>query len=414
MRGSADRPPLPPHPSVEPDSDVTPSDHPGEALKFTVLTGAHRALAAKMTPFAGYDMPVQYPAGILKEHLWTRAHAGVFDVSHMGPAFLELSERSGDPEADHRAIAALIEPLVCGDIRGLKPGQLRYTLLLNAAGGMVDDLMVGRPAEPERQGGLYVVVNADTKEGDFALIAAGAGSKARLERADDGALIAVQGPQAEAVVEALAPGAADLGFMTFAALAFEGERLVVSRSGYTGEDGFEILGPASVAERLWTRLLADPRAAPVGLGARDSLRLEAGLPLYGHDADETTSPVEVALAFAISKRRLKARDFPGAARIAGELDGTLSRVRVGLKVLEGAPAREGAPIVSPSGESLGVVTSGGFSPSLSAPIAMGYVPPAFAAPGTALTVQVRGRSQRAEVAELPFVPHRYVRKPKPA
>lgn len=393
---------------------MTPSDLTGEALKSTPLTGAHRALGAKMTPFAGYDMPVQYPAGILREHLWTREHAGAFDVSHMGPAFLELANRSGDPEADHRAVAALIEPLVCGDIRGLKPGQLRYTLLLNEAGGMVDDLMVGRPAEPRRQGALYIVVNAATKEGDFAMIAAAAGSSASLQRADEGALIAVQGPQAEAVVGDLAPGAADLGFMTFAALAFDGETVVVSRSGYTGEDGFEILAAAGIAERLWTRLLADPRAAPAGLGARDSLRLEAGLPLYGHDADETTSPVEAALAFAISKRRLKARDFPGAARIAGELDGALSRVRVGLKVLEGAPAREGAPIVTTSGETLGVVTSGGFAPSLSAPIAMGYVPPAFAAPGTLLAVQVRGRSQRAEVAEMPFVPHRYVRKPKPA
>jgi aminomethyltransferase len=399
---------------VEPDSDVTSSDHPGEALKSTPLTGAHKALGARMTPFGGYDMPVQYPAGVLKEHLWTRDHAGVFDVSHMGPAFLQLIDRSGDPDADHRAVAALIEPLVCGDIRGLKPGQLRYTLLLNEAGGMVDDLMVGRPAEPERQGGLYVVVNAATKEGDFAAIAAAAGSHARLDRADDGALIAVQGPQAEAVVDALAPGAADLGFMSFASLVFEGEPVVVSRSGYTGDDGFEVLASAAIAERLWTRLLADPRAAPVGLGARDSLRLEAGLPLYGHDADETTSPVEAALGFAISKRRLKARDFPGATRIAGELGGALTRVRVGLRVLEGAPAREGAPILAPSGETLGAVSSGGFSPSLSSPIAMGYVPPAFAAPGTPLAVQVRGRSQRAEVAELPFVPHRYVRKPKPA
>jgi aminomethyltransferase len=399
---------------VEPDSEVTPSDPIGEALQSTPLTGAHKALSARMTPFAGYDMPVQYPAGILKEHLWTREHAGVFDVSHMGPAFLELAGRSGDPEADHRAVAALVEPLVCGDIRGLKPGQLRYTLLLNPAGGMLDDLMIGRPAEPERQGGLYVVVNAATKESDFAAISAAAGTAGRLARADDGALIAVQGPEAAAVVEGLAPGASDLGFMTFSTLAFEGESVVVSRSGYTGEDGFEILSPAPVAERLWTRLLADPRAAPVGLGARDSLRLEAGLPLYGHDADETTSPVEAALGFAISKRRLKARDFPGAERIAAELNGALARVRVGLRVLEGAPAREGAPIVSPSGESLGTITSGGFAPSLSAPIAMGYVPPAFAAPGTQLAVQVRGRVQRAEVAELPFVPHRYVRKPAPA
>jgi aminomethyltransferase len=414
VRGPAGCPPLLPHPSVEPDSDVTSSDHPGEALRSTPLTGAHKALGARMTPFAGYDMPVQYPAGILKEHLWTREHAGVFDVSHMGPAVLELTDRSDDPDADHRAVAALIEPLVCGDIRGLKPGQVRYTLLLNAAGGMVDDLMIGRPAEPERQGGLYIVVNAGTKDGDFAAITTAAGSAARLERADDGALIAVQGPEAEAVVGGLAPGAADLGFMTFATLAFEGEQVVVSRSGYTGEDGFEILAPARIAERLWARLLAEPRTAPTGLGARDSLRLEAGLPLYGHDADETTSPVEASLAFAISKRRRKARDFPGAARILAELDGALTRVRVGMKILEGAPAREGAPIVAPSGEGLGQVTSGGFAPSLSAPIAMGYVPPAFAAPGTALTVQVRGRSQRAEVVELPFVAHRYARKPTPA
>jgi aminomethyltransferase len=385
-----------------------------EALRSTVLADAHRALGARMTPFGGYDMPVQYPAGILKEHLWTRAHAGVFDVSHMGPAFLKLARPSGDPDADHRAAAALIEPLVCGDIRGLKPGQLRYTLLLNAVGGIVDDLMVGRPARPERQGELYIVVNAGTKENDFAIIASAAASAARLERADDGALIAVQGPEADAVVGELIPGAADLGFMTFAGLAFEGEDVVVSRSGYTGEDGFEILSPAGLAGRLWARLLADSRAAPVGLGARDSLRLEAGLPLYGHDADETTSPVEAGLAFAISKRRLKARDFRGAARMAGELDGAWTRTRVGLKVLEGAPAREGAAILGPRGEVVGSVTSGGFSPTLSAPIAMGYVPPAMAEPGAELAVQVRGRDQRAMVAELPFVPHRYFRKPKEA
>jgi len=393
----------------------------GETLKTTPLASSHAALGAKTTAFGGYDMPVQYPAGILKEHLWTRAHAGLFDVSHMGPAFLKLSQTSGDPDTDHRAVAALIEPLVCGDIRGLKPGQLRYTLLLNAVGGIVDDLMVGRPAEPERQGELYVVVNAGTKDNDFAIISDAIGSAAGLQRADDGALVAVQGPEAAAVVAELIPGATDLGFMTFASLSFDGETLTVSRSGYTGEDGFEILCPARLAERLWTRLLADPRAAPVGLGARDSLRLEAGLPLYGHDADDTTSPVEAGLAFAISKRRLKALDFPGAARMAGELHGDLTRVRVGLKVLEGAPAREGAPILGPDSGTLGLedqpigkVTSGGFSPSLSAPIAMGYVPPALAEPGAELAVQVRGRAQRAQVVELPFVPHRYFRKPKEA
>jgi aminomethyltransferase len=332
----------------------------------------------------------------------------------MGPAFLRIASRSGEPDADHRAAAALIEPLVCGDIRGLKPGQLRYTLLLNAEGGIVDDLMVGRPAEPERQGELYIVVNAGTKEGDFAIISAQAGPAGMLDRADEGALIAVQGPEAVAVVEALIPGAGDLGFMTFARLAFEGEGVVASRSGYTGEDGFEILCPAAIAERLWASILADSRAAPAGLGARDSLRLEAGLPLYGHDADATTSPVEAGLSFAISKRRLKAEDFPGAAPMAGELRGGLRRVRVGLRVLEGAPAREGAPIMGPHGEVVGQVTSGGFSPTLSAPIAMGYVPPALAEPGAELGVQVRGRAQRAVVVELPFVPHRYFRKAKEA
>jgi aminomethyltransferase len=229
----------------------------------------------------------------------------------------------------------------------------------------------------------------------------------------------VQGPEAAALVGGLIAGAANLGFMTFASLDFEGQPVVVSRSGYTGEDGFELLAPAAIAERLWMRLLDDPRAAPAGLGARDSLRLEAGLPLYGHDLDETTSPVEAGLSFAISKRRMKAQDFPGAARVVGELGGDLTRVRVGLRVLEGAPAREGAPILGPTGgtpglqdPTIGKVTSGGFSPSLSAPIAMGYVPPALGEPGAELSVQVRGRNQKARVANLPFVPHRYFRIPK--
>ena len=382
----------------------------GETLKTTPLSAAHGALGARMVPFAGYGMPVQYPAGILKEHLWTRAHAGVFDVSHMGPAFLDLAARTGDGEADHRAVADLVEPLVCGDIRGLKPGQFRYTLLLNTDGGMLDDLMIGRPAEPERQGGLYIVVNAATKDADFAAIAGQAGAAGHLTRADDGALIAVQGPEAAAVVGALVPGVLDLGFMTFATIPFEGASLTISRSGYTGEDGFEILSPAMTAENLWARLLADERVAPVGLGARDSLRLEAGLPLYGHDADETTSPAEANLGFAISKRRLKAQDFPGAARVAAELGGALTRVRIGLKVLEGAPAREGAQIADASGDVVGIVTSGGFSPSLGAPIAMGYVPPAHAPVGTSLKVLVRGRAQAAEVVAMPFVPQRYYRK----
>jgi aminomethyltransferase len=382
-----------------------------DTLLKTPLHAAHVAAGARMVAFAGYDMPVQYRDGVLKEHLWTREHAGAFDVSHMGPAFLTLTQKSDDPEANHRAVAAIVERLVCGDIQGLKPGRLRYTLLLNAAGGMVDDLMVGRPNHDHKQGELYVVVNAATKDGDFALIEQAAGGAARLTRMDDHALIAVQGPEAAAVVTAILPAAGRLGFMGYQRIDYAGAKLVVSRSGYTGEDGFEILVSPAMAEAFWARLLADERVRPIGLGARDSLRLEAGLPLYGHDADKTVSPIEAGLGFAVSKKRLKAGDFPGAARIAREMAGALTRVRVGLKVLEGAPAREGAEIADASGAAVGRVTSGGFSPSLSAPIAMGFVPPVLSAPGTALKVIVRGKAQAAEVAALPFVPHRYVRNP---
>jgi aminomethyltransferase len=382
-----------------------------EARLRTPLHQAHVAAGARMVEFAGYDMPVQYRDGVLKEHLWTREHAGAFDVSHMGPAFLTLAEPSGDPEADHRAVAAIVEPLVCGDIAGLKPGQLRYTLLLNADGGMIDDLMVGRPLAEDRQGTLYLVVNAATKDGDFDLVEQAAAGKAVLTRADDRALIALQGPEAAAVLSVLIPEAAGLGFMQFRRVALHGQGVVVARSGYTGEDGFEILVPAEIAEAVWSGLLADERVKPIGLGARDSLRLEAGLPLYGHDADDTVSPVEAGLAFAVSKKRLKRADFPGAARIGRELGGALTRVRVGLRVLDGAPAREGAEIIDAPGDTVGRVTSGGFAPSLSAPIAMGFVPPRLSRPGTALKVVVRGKAQAAEVVDLPFVPHRYVRNP---
>jgi aminomethyltransferase len=347
---------------------------------------------------------------VLKEHLWTREHAGLFDVSHMGPSFLRLKRLTGDAKADHDAVSALLEPVICGDVRGLKRGQVRYTLLLNVDGGVVDDLMVARPAGDGAQGVLQVIVNAGTKEGDFARIAAAAGDAAELVRADDRGLIAVQGPEAEAVVAAIIPEVADLSFMTVTDAPYDGGTVVVSRSGYTGEDGFEILVEARRARKLWDRLLADDRARPIGLGARDSLRLEAGLPLYGHDLDETVSPVEADLGFALSKRRRLAEDFPGAARAIGELAGHLTRRRVGLRVLEGAPAREGAEIVGPDGAVVGRVTSGGFSPSLGAPIAMGYVPPALAEPGAALGVIVRGKRQAAEVVQLPFVPHRYRRK----
>jgi aminomethyltransferase len=327
----------------------------------------------------------------------------------MGPAFLTLNTPSGDGDADHAAIAAIAETLVCGDIKGLKPGQIRYTLLLNDTGGMIDDLMIGRPAAPAHQGMLYIVVNAGTKDGDFDLFAKAAGDHATLSRADDRALIALQGPEAGVVLAELAPETAALTFMTFRRFDYEGGQIVVSRSGYTGEDGFEILVEAPMAEAFWARLLADERVRPIGLGARDSLRLEAGLPLYGHDAEESVSPIEAALDFAVSKRRLKAGDFPGAARVAAERSGALSRVRVGLRVLEGAPAREGAEIADESGAVVGRVSSGGFAPSLGAPIAMGFVPPALSEPGTKLKVIVRGKLQAAEVTPMPFVPHRYVR-----
>jgi glycine cleavage system T protein (aminomethyltransferase) len=377
-----------------------------EQLKSVPLDDRHRALGGRMVPFAGYSLPVQYPTGIIAEHKWTRDHAGLFDVSHMGPSFLELRTPSGDAGADHVAVAALVEPLVSGDIASLKPGQIRYTLLLNQAGGTLDDLMIGR--SPRLAGTLYIVVNAATKEGDFAAIVGAAGDRAKFTRADDGALLALQGPEAVAVMADLLPEATALGFMTYGSFEWRGSRVMVSRSGYTGEDGFEMLVPADRAGELWDALLADDRVKPIGLGARDSLRLEAGLPLYGHDLDETVSPIEAGLNFAVSKRRREARDFPGAARIMSELSGALNRIRVGLQV-EGAPARDGADIIGPDGAVIGKVTSGGFSPSLGRAIALGFAPPDFAAPGTKLAVSVRGRAQAAEVVPLPFVPHRYHR-----
>ncbi|MBN9308412.1 glycine cleavage system aminomethyltransferase GcvT [Devosia sp.] len=378
-------------------------------LKTVVLNDKHVALGGRMVPFSGYSLPVQYPTGIIAEHKWTREHAGLFDVSHMGPSFLVLDNKSGDGEADHAAIGAIVEPLICGDIRGLKPGQVRYTLLLNEQGGIHDDLMVARPAADGWGGALYIVVNAGTKEADFQRLAAAAAGKATLNRSDHCALLALQGPEAAAVLDAIVPEAVELGFMHYASFDWRDTKLVIARSGYTGEDGFEILVDPEHASSFWDTLLADARVKPIGLGARDSLRLEAGLPLHGHDLDETVSPVEAGLNFAISKRRREAADFPGARRILAELDGVLERVRVGLLV-DGAPAREGAPILDQHGAEIGRVTSGGFAPTLNRAIAIGFVSPAYATPGTRLQVLVRGRAQPAEVVTTPFVPHRYVRK----
>ncbi len=378
-----------------------------ENLLTVPLNDQHVAAGGRMVPFGGYSLPVQYPTGIMAEHKWTREQAGLFDVSHMGPCFLTLNQSSGDAEADHAAIAAIIEPLICGDILNLKPGQIRYTLLLNENGGALDDLMVAR--SPRHPGALYIVVNAATKEGDFARIAAAAGERASLQRVDDNVLLALQGPEAVGVLAALVPGVVELGFMNYGPFQWGEEELIISRSGYTGEDGFEILCSPQNAPRLWDTLLSDPRVKPIGLGARDSLRLEAGLPLYGHDLDETTSPIEADLGFAVSKRRREAGDFPGAQRILAERGGQLTRKRVAL-IVDGAPAREGAEILDADGKVIGVVTSGGFAPSLGKAIALGFVPPAFSTPGTRLQVSVRGRQQQAEAVAAPFVPHRYFRK----
>jgi aminomethyltransferase len=367
-----------------------------ETLKTTPLNAAHRRLGARMVPFAGYDMPVQYE-GVLAEHRWTREHAGLFDVSHMGQAKL----RGADPFRS-------FERLVPGDYQGLKPGKQRYSLLLNADGGIMDDLMAARPDDD----GLFIVVNAACKDGDYAHIATALKGEAEVERFEDRALLAIQGPEAAEVMAAHEPALADMGFMDSRRLTLFGEDCFISRSGYTGEDGYEISVPGHAAERVWNTLLANAKVKPIGLGARDSLRLEAGLPLYGHDADETTSPVEAALTFALSKRRKEEASFPGAQRILKELGGDLKRVRVGLRVKEGAPAREGAEIADASGNVVGKVTSGGPSPTLGHSIAMGYVPPRFAALGTDLKVIVRGKAQAAEVVATPFVAQRYFRKPQ--
>ena len=375
-----------------------PTDQP---LKTTPLHEAHLALGARMVPFAGYDMPVQYTEGVLKEHLWTREHAGLFDVSHMGQARL-------------RGVAPLaaFEEVVPGDFINLKPGKQKYSVLLNRTGGIIDDLMAGRPITVDGTGddGLFVVVNGACKENDFKVIADELGPQVTIERLETRALIAIQGPEAAAVFQHYVPDAASMVFMDVRLMTGFGVDLIVSRSGYTGEDGYEISVPEEAADDVWNRLLVDPRVKPIGLGARDSLRLEAGLPLYGHDLDETTSPVEGDLTFAINKNRREQRDFPGAARIVKELADGPPRVRVALKVLEGAPAREGAEIADADGKVIGVVTSGGFSPVLKQGIAIGFVKGAKPEIGAKLKVIVRGKPQAAEVVASPFVPHRYVRK----
>lgn len=379
------------------------AEFPAEPLLRTPLDAAHRAVGARMVPFAGYDMPVQYPTGVLAEHLWTREHAGLFDVSHMGQAFLLAADQR------HETVARALEALVPADIVGLSLGRQRYSQLLADDGGILDDLMVARSPDPANDGGLMLVVNASMKEADYAHMAARLPSGVTLHRMDDRALLALQGPEAAEILADRVRGAAPMSFMEARSSEFDGLDIHISRSGYTGEDGFELSVPARSVEAVWAALAADPRVKPIGLGARDSLRLEAGLCLYGHDIDETTSPVEAGLAWSIQKRRREEGGFPGADRILRELTKGPSRVRVGLKPEGRAPAREGARITTPDGRDVGVVTSGGFGPSLNGPIAMGYVARDAAAVGTELHLVVRGKPLPAAVVKLPFWPHRYKR-----
>ncbi|WP_298354518.1 glycine cleavage system aminomethyltransferase GcvT [Rhodoblastus sp.] len=366
----------------------------------TPLYARHIALGGRMVDFAGYALPVNYRKGVLAEHLFTRDRSGLFDVSHMGQAFL-----SG-PEAARR-----LESLVPGDIQALAPGRIRYTQFTNDEGGILDDLMVTKLAPTAAGERLFLVVNAACKQADFAHLRAKL-PDLRLEVLEDHALLALQGPAAANVLERHVPGVSALGFMAQDYFSWRGAELGVSRSGYTGEDGFEISLSAEAARPLADLLLLEDDVQPIGLGARDSLRLEAGLCLYGHDIDTTTSPVEAGLVWSISRRRREQGGFPGAARIQKELAEGVARQRVGLAPDGKAPAREGADIASADGALIGKVTSGGFSPSLGRPIAMGYVPPEFAREGTALNLIVRGKLLPARVVPLPFVPNRYHRPAK--
>lgn len=376
----------------------------GTAPARTPLYELHLELGAKMVPFAGYEMPVQYPMGILGEHLHTRDKAGLFDVSHMGQALLV--------GPDHATTAAALETLVPGDILGLAPGRQRYTQLLNEEGGIIDDLMVTRPASPEDDGRLMLVVNAARKQVDYAHIGGRLPAAVALEIAEERALLALQGPRSAEIIAERCPKAAGLGFMAAAGAEFDGVDCQVSRSGYTGEDGFEISLDAAAAERVARTLLDHPDVAPVGLGARDSLRLEAGLCLYGNDLDETTSPVEANLSWSIGGRRREQGGFPGAGRVLRELAQGPSRLRVGILPEGRAPAREGTEIVAKDGEPIGEVTSGGFGPTFGGPVAMGYVAAGHAVIGTPVGVVVREVARPARIAAMPFVPHRYFRQRK--
>jgi aminomethyltransferase len=364
-----------------------------EKLAKLPLDGWHRAKGGRMVPFASYEMPVQYE-GIMAEHLWVREHAGLFDVSHMGQLLFH------GPEVDRA-----LETLLPGDLLALKDGRLRYSMLLAEDGGIIDDLMATRRGEH-----FYLVVNGATKHGDIEQFERRLPRTVALDHMKEQALLALQGPEAAQALAALVPGVGELSFMQAGLFHWEGKPLWISRSGYTGEDGFEISVASREVEALAEALTADERVKPIGLGARDSLRLEAGLPLYGHDLDGSTTPVMADLTFAIGKRRRADGGFAGALRIMAELDNGAAQKRVGLLVDGRQPVREGALILDSEGSEIGRITSGGHSPSLGRPIAMGYVATALAAPGSALTLEQRGKLFHATVAPMPFVPHRYHRK----
>ena len=369
-------------------------------LKTLPLDALHTGLGGRMVPFAGYAMPVQYPLGVMAEHLWTRENAGLFDVSHMGQLTLE-----GEGAADW------LETIAPGDFKALPPGKMRYSLLLAPDGGILDDLMVTNTGRH-----FYLVVNGATKHDDIAYMRKQLPAGLTLTHLEDAALLALQGPKAVEVMQRLGvapefpdiPAIDAMKFMTAGPYLWRGIRLGISRSGYTGEDGYEISLAATDARAFADALLADAAVKPIGLGARDSLRLEAGLPLYGHDLTPEIEPVEAGLAFAISKRRKAEGGFPGAGRILGALLGGPARKRIGLKPEGRQPAREGAEVFS-GDRKVGVVTSGGFAPSVGAPVAMAYVDAALAADGTALEIEVRGKRLAATVAPMPFHQKNYVR-----
>ncbi|ANK14179.1 glycine cleavage system protein T [Erythrobacter neustonensis] len=368
------------------------------ALEPLPLDAWHRARGARMVPFAGYDMPIQYAGphgGIVAEHNWTRQNAGLFDVSHMGQLLL-----SG-PGLD-----AAVEAVLPIDLSTLKVGQQRYSLLLDEEGGVLDDLMVSRWPDA-----LHLVVNGATKWDDMGTLREALPDDITMNYLDDRALLALQGPKAAEALARHATGEHPLSaltFMKFGRFQLAGHDVTIARAGYTGEDGFEISLPAEAAAEIADLLCAEPEVEPIGLGARDSLRLEAGLPLYGHDMTPETSPIEAGLTFGINKRRRSEGGFPGAARINREIAEGTGRKWVGLRIEGRLPAREGAEVFN-GAEKIGIVTSGGFSPTLQAPIAMAYVAAEHAAIGTALEVEVRGKRLAATVSPTPFVPHRYYR-----